>query len=64
MVEYCNLFRQNNLPELALHVPNVFLVRGSLSPQLAESAGRWTEHLHATNTHGLYCHCRMQTQTA
>jgi len=53
MVEYCNLFRQNNLPELALHVPNVLLVRGSLSRQLAESANSWTEHLHTTHTHVL-----------
>ncbi len=53
MVEYCNLFRQNNLPELVLHVPNVFFIRGSLSRQLAESANRWTEHLHTTNTHVL-----------
>jgi len=53
MVDYCNLFRQNNLPELALHVPNVFFVRGALSRQLAESANRWTEHLHTTHTHVL-----------
>jgi len=37
----------------ALHVPNVFFVRGALSRQLAESANRWTEHLHSTHTHVL-----------
>ena len=53
MVEYCSLFRRNGLSELALHVPNVFLIRGSLSGQLAEAATRWTEQLYATKTHVL-----------
>jgi len=48
---YCQLFRQAGLAELALHVPNVFLIRGHHSAKLAELATRWTEHLYKTETH-------------
>jgi len=50
---FCRLFRRAGLHELALHVPNVFLVRGSASAELAELAARWTERLYQSETHVL-----------
>jgi len=50
---YCQLFRETGIAELALHVPNAFLIRGRHSAQLAELATRWTEKLYETENHVL-----------
>jgi len=51
--DYRQLFEQAGVNALALHVPNVFLVRGCHSAKLAELATRWTEQLYETKTHVL-----------
>ena len=51
--EYAKLFRKHRLPELTMHVPNVFLIRGRLSRLLAENAAYWTNRLYETGTHVL-----------
>jgi len=53
LAKYAMLFRNYGLPELTMHVPNVFLIRGSLSSQISERAAYWTDHLYETNTHVL-----------
>jgi len=50
---YQQLFEQAGVNAVALHVPNVFLVRGCHSAKLAELATRWTEQLYETKTHVL-----------
>jgi len=53
LAEYAMLFRKHNLPELTMHVPNVFLIRGNLSTQISERATYWTNKLYETDTHVL-----------
>ncbi len=48
---YRRLFQ--DVPQLPVHVPNVFLVRGRYSARLAELATQWTERLYQTETHVL-----------
>jgi len=50
---YATIFRRHGLPELTMHVPNVFLMRGSLSKQIAQRAAHWTDYLYETDSHVL-----------
>ena len=45
LARYAMLFRTHGLAELVMHVPNVFLMRGRDSRQIAERAAHWTDHL-------------------
>lgn len=41
LAAYAILFREHGLAEMIMHVPNVFLVRGKYTGQLAERAAYW-----------------------